>query len=356
MPGHNPVWVDCDPGHDDAFAMALAAQHPDFNLLGISTIHGNASLEATTDNALSVLTALNRTAVPVYPGVKKPFCRPPTHCGPPRKSTPGKTGIDGADDLPKPATGPQTDKHAVIAMRDTLLAQPKGTAWLVLLDSFTNIALLMTLFPAVADHIKGLTIMGGAIGGGHTNAPTSQMKPGETDRIGNATLWAEFNAYCDPESSRAIFSNPILAKKTTLLPLDVTHLALIEDYVIDLMLNGPPGIGTTTAPSKTRVIFTDLLKFFRAVYRKAQNLDGPLHDPLAVAAILDQEGVEDIGFDYRDGERFAIEFVLEGEQVGRTIATPLPPGSEGVRIPRGLNVPEFWRVVERALAANEEGR
>lgn len=90
--------------------------------------------------------------------------------------------------------GPKTDKHAVIAMRDALLAQPKGTAWLVLLGSFTNIALLMSLFPEVADHIKGLTIMGGSIGGGFNDAPKAQ-KAGETDRVGNVTLWAEFNCH-----------------------------------------------------------------------------------------------------------------------------------------------------------------
>ncbi|KAK4865124.1 hypothetical protein LT330_001747 [Penicillium expansum] len=348
MPGNIPVWVDCDPGHDDAFAMILAAQHPAFNLLGISTIHGNASLSSTTKNALSVLTALNRTDVPVYPGVEKPFCRPHPQ---PAADVHGESGIDGAEDLPEPMVGPKTDKHAVIAMRDALLAQPKGTAWLVLLGSFTNIALLMSLFPEVADHIKGLTIMGGSIGGGFNDAPKAQ-KAGETDRVGNVTLWAEFNCHCDPESSRAIFSNPTLAAKTTLLPLDVTHLVLVTEEVLNLMSHGPLE-RKISEPSKMRVIFTDLLKWFRREYKKTQNLDGPLHDPTTVAVILDSEGVENIGFDYRDEERFEIDLVLEGEQIGRSIAKKLPPGSEGVRIPRGLNVPEFWRVLEHALFVGE---
>ncbi|KAJ5505601.1 Inosine/uridine-preferring nucleoside hydrolase [Penicillium expansum] len=349
MAGQIPVWVDCDPGHDDAFAIILAAQHPAFNLLGVSTIHGNTSLEKTTINALSVLTALKRTEVPVYQGTPKPFCREHPQWG---SDVHGESGIDGAEDLPKPAVGPRTDKHAVIAMRDALLAQPPNTAWLVLLGSFTNIALLMAMYPEVADHIKGLTIMGGSIGGGFTKAPPGH-RTGEADRVGNSTLWAEFNAFCDPEASRAIFSNPRLNIKTTLIPLDVTHLVLIKEEVLDLMKNGPPGQKTNTE-AKTRKIFTDLLKFFRGEYQRIHNLDGPLHDPIAVAVILEDEGVEKIDFDYNGGERFSIDLVLEGEQIGRTVATKLPAGEQGVRIPRGLNVPEFWRVLEGALSVSDK--
>ncbi len=103
-----PIWLDCDPGnkrdipihyftvlqkykqwlknviwkptgHDDAFAMLLASTNPSFDLLGISTIHGNASLEKTTNNALSLLTAMGQHRVPVYAGAKKPYMRPAVH-------------------------------------------------------------------------------------------------------------------------------------------------------------------------------------------------------------------------------------------------------------------------------------
>lgn len=74
-----PLWLDCDPGHDDAFAILLAAHHPSLNLLGITTVHGNASLENTTNNATRILEAIGRPEIPVYPGHKKPFCRPAIH-------------------------------------------------------------------------------------------------------------------------------------------------------------------------------------------------------------------------------------------------------------------------------------
>lgn len=79
-------------------------------------------------------------------------------------------------------------------MRDALLAQTKGTPWVVATGTLTNIALLFATFPEVAEHIQGLSIMGGAIGEGFTDVPMSRL-PGEKTRIGNVTPWAEFNFY-----------------------------------------------------------------------------------------------------------------------------------------------------------------
>lgn len=68
-----------DAMSQDAFAILLAAHHPSLDLLGITTVHGNASLENTTTNALRVLEAIGRSDVPVYAGSRKPFCRPAVH-------------------------------------------------------------------------------------------------------------------------------------------------------------------------------------------------------------------------------------------------------------------------------------
>lgn len=158
--------------------------------MGISTVHGNASLEQTTHNALSILTALERTDIPVYPGAAKPFCRSAVHA----PDIHGTTGLGGTSRLPKPSVTPVTETTAVVAMRSALLAQPKGKAWLVATGALTNIALLFATFPEVVGHINGLSIMGGAIGGGFTDAPLGHVK-GEGDRFGNVTPWAEFNMY-----------------------------------------------------------------------------------------------------------------------------------------------------------------
>lgn len=79
-------------------------------------------------------------------------------------------------------------------MRYSLLAQAEGTPWLVATGALTNVALLFATFPEVVKHIKGLSIMGGAIGGGFSDAPISYVR-GEGERIGNTTKWAEFNIY-----------------------------------------------------------------------------------------------------------------------------------------------------------------
>jgi uridine nucleosidase len=79
-------------------------------------------------------------------------------------------------------------------MRDALMAQPKGVSWVVATGTLTNVALLFATFPEVAEHIQGLSLMGGAIGGGFTDAPMSRLA-GERSRIGNVTPWAEFNIY-----------------------------------------------------------------------------------------------------------------------------------------------------------------
>lgn len=89
---------------------------------------------------------------------------------------------------------PVTDKNAILAIRDAILAEPKGTPWLVATGTLTNIGLLFATFPEVAEHIQGLSIMGGAVGNGFTDSPMSRL-PGEEARIGNTTPWAEFNTY-----------------------------------------------------------------------------------------------------------------------------------------------------------------
>ena len=79
-------------------------------------------------------------------------------------------------------------------MRHALMEQPVGTAWVVATGALTNVGLLFATFPELMSHIKGLSIMGGAVGGGFTDAPMGHIK-GKGERFGNHTRWAEFNIY-----------------------------------------------------------------------------------------------------------------------------------------------------------------
>lgn len=230
------------------------------------------------------------------------------------------------------------------------MACPPDTAWLVTTGTLTNAALLFATFPEVVPHIRGLSIMGGAVGEGFSSVPlgpafrdaSGQMQP----RIGNITPYAEFNIWCDPEASQSIFHNRSLAQKTILIPLDLTHQAFTTKKVRDMLLNAVDGQST-----RIRRMFNELLMFFAQTYADVFGLtEGPpLHDPLAVAVLLNDHENKEVMIKFEDnqGERWDVDIVLEGDQVGRT---KVSPSTQGVMIPRSLDTSKFWNVLESCLA------
>jgi uridine nucleosidase len=207
----------------------------------------------------------------------------------------------------------------------------------------------------------------------------------EAARIGNWSAWAEFNILVDPEAASQLFSNPTLASKTTLIPLDVTHLVLATPDVQRLLLWGKGGDGEIAGKGKSilRKMLTELMTFFANTYADVFGItEGPpLHDPLAVAAVFDgvagveipfydfesnETGVEGLGSGVggktRRRERYEVKIVTEGShedalkgaETGRTIVRLLPEGEEGVKIPRGLDVGRFWKVLEDCLERADE--
>jgi len=186
--------------------------------------------------------------------------------------------------------------------------------------------------------------------------------------FGNWTPFAEFNIYCDPEAASALLSNPQLARKTTLIPLDVTHQVLATPAILALVQHGHhPTPDPAPGDSKVRPLFHDLLTFFAQTYNTECSMPSPpLHDPLAVAAVLCPRLFSD-----NDGERYAVHVVRDGDdpvvprsrtssesvgQCGRTVARMVGragEGVEGVRIPRTLRVEVFWWLIEFALVEAE---
>ncbi|KAK3941532.1 uridine nucleosidase Urh1 [Diplogelasinospora grovesii] len=382
-----PVWLDCDPGHDDVFAILLAAYHPSIRLLGISTVWGNASLEKTTQNACSILTAISKsTSVPVFAGAAHALYRPPMHAP---TDIHGESGLDGTNLLPKPVITAanhhpglnyqsNTAEEAVDAAAAALRSEPPGSAWVVATGSFTNVASLFTKYPELVGHVRGLSLMGGAIGGGFTRAVMGYVDG--VPRVGNWTQYAEFNVLADPEAAQSIFGDEELAAKTTLIPLDLTHQVLATQEVRGLLLHGNTATTTTTkgysqGKTELRTMLVELLMFFAKTYSDVFGItEGPpLHDPLAVAAVLAGLSSEIPFYDYdpadtgKTRERYEVSVITKGTydearagaRTGQTVAKLLPPGQEGVRIPRGLDIPMFWKVieecVERADAANKAG-
>ncbi|KAF2637207.1 Inosine/uridine-preferring nucleoside hydrolase [Massarina eburnea CBS 473.64] len=356
-----PLWLDCDPGHDDAYALLLAAHDPRVELLGVSTVHGNASLEQTTFNARGMLEAIGKSDVKVYSGASKPIVRDAVHAA----DIHGESGLDGVTLLPQPIAPAATDVNYLEAIYKALIATPPNTAWYVATGTLTNTALVFQIYPDLAEHIKGLSIMGGAVGGKFTNAPMGKVG-GEGERFGNWTAYAEFNVYCDPEASHFLFSHPVLKSKTTLIPLDLSHQVLGTKTVQRTLLYGSdqPLDGSTAdterSPSSMRALFTQIMTYFAGTYAEVFSItEGPpLHDPLAVSAAIDP----DI-FDDRGGERFRVDIVTEGVhsldqskvgQLGRTKVTKLPHGEGGCRIPRAVNLEEFWGSIESCLKSADK--
>lgn len=270
--------------------------------------------------------------------------------------------MDGTDLLPIPTRKALSHCNAIKEMRDTLLVCRPNTAWLVTTGALTNAALLMATFPEVARHIKGLSIMGGAIGGGFSNV---YMGPPYTDssghlrpRIGNWTPYAEFNIWSDPEASQAIFTNEELKEKTVLVPLDVTHQACATKEIRDLLLfGGRTRVGEVAVqPTRLRRMFHELLMFYADTYEKVFGLtEGPpLHDPLAVAVVLAElTGEQSIELDDHGGERWDIAVVLSGEQIGRTVASSV---EQGAVIPRAIDLKKFWNMIEGCLDRADQAR
>ena len=192
-----PIILDCDPGHDDAIALLLALASPELDLLGVTIVHGNQTLEKTTANALRVLDLAGRADVPVAAGAGRPLSRELTVAS----HVHGDSGLDGPA-LP-PAGRAPLGEHAVDFMARTIAASSTPVT-LVPTGPLTNIALLLERTGGA--NVERIVLMGGAIA------------------EGNMTPAAEFNIWADPEAARWVFESGI---DVTMVGLDVTHQALV---------------------------------------------------------------------------------------------------------------------------------
>jgi len=249
------VLLDCDPGHDDAIAIVAAAHCAE--LVGITTVAGNASLERTTYNALVVRDLLG-IDVPVHSGSPQPLLGPVGHGAAHSAAVHGESGLDGAD-LPAPTT-PLDSTDAVGFIIDT--CRSIDGVWLVPVGPLTNIALALRLAPDIATRIAGVSLMGGGT-------------------FGNRTSTAEFNIWADPEAAAIVFryGGPLV-----MAGLDVTHQFQAT----------PERVASIDAlPGALADLLADLLRFFSDNYRSRHDpgsmLGAAVHDPLAVLALTHPE-------------------------------------------------------------------
>lgn len=234
-------------------AILLAAAHPRIDLLAITTVAGNGTLDRTTQNARAVCGVAGIRDVPIAAGAPGPLVgtlRTAEHVH-------GESGLDGAE---LAAAGvPLAPEHAVDLMARLLRDAPEPLT-LVPTGPLTNVALLLRTYPDLAERVREIVLMGGS-----------------TD-VGNVEPLAEFNIHVDPEAADVVFSSGL---PVTMCGLNVTHQALATEAVLERLR----GLGTPLAETVVR-----LLVFFRDRYRDIWGLPAPpVHDPVAVARVIDPE-------------------------------------------------------------------
>jgi len=233
-----PVLLDCDPGHDDAIAILLALASPEIDLLGVTTVYGNQTLDKTTDNALRVLALVGREDVPVAMGANKPLERE-LHVA---VHVHGESGLDGPV-LPDRASEPVAQSAV-----DFLVERLRPGTILVATGPLTNVALALDkgIRPA------RIVLMGGSV------------------LDGNMTPAAEFNIWADPEAAARVFSSGL---EVTMIGLDVTHRALLTPDLAE-RLRRSGRVGTFVA---------ELVEFFKQYHVRTYGWDGaPIHDAVAL--------------------------------------------------------------------------
>lgn len=301
------IILDCDTGHDDAIALMLASKHSQLQLLGITTVSGNAPLDCTLRNTLNVCQHLNLD-IPVYRGMDRPIVRDRFNA----EKVHGDSGLDG------PIFGPLTyrpqNEHAVSFLIRTLMESDNDIV-LVPTGPLTNIGMALRLQPKIAEKISKIVLMGGAYG------------------VGNITPAAEFNIFADPEAAHIVFTSGI---PIVMMGLDLTNQALATMDIIERMEK----IG-----NKAGKLFGDMMRFTFKSQNECFGLEaGPVHDVMTVAYLVAPE--------IFSLKPMYVEIDIDhGISYGRTVcdynnSTGKPANA---LVGTGLRLEEFWNLVENVL-------
>ncbi|BAK82791.1 nucleoside hydrolase [Komagataeibacter medellinensis] len=246
------IIIDTDPGQDDALTILLALASPEIELLGVTTVAGNVSVEQTTENALKTLDLAGRTDIPVHAGADRPLLRPAVNA----THVHGRTGFEGVD-LPPPSRAANPG-HAVDFIIRTVMENPPGSITLCTIGPLTNIALALAREPALRERIGQIVMMGCAF-----------------SEVGNITPTGEFNVYVDPHAAEMVFASGI---RLVVFPLDVTHQLHTSAARLARIEQIPNRIGPVVAA---------WLRFEKRFEATKYGTDGgPLHDPNTVIWLL----------------------------------------------------------------------
>lgn len=249
-----PIILDGDPGHDDAIAWVLANASPELDIKAVTTCCGNQTIEKTTYNTQRICTLIG-LHVPTAKGkscplVSAPIIAPTVH---------GESGLDGPA-LPEPDF--ELVPMTAVELMAKVLQESEEPVTLVPTGPLTNVAALLVAHPELKAKIVQISLMGGGV------------------QFGNWTPAAEFNILVDPEAAKIVFESGI---PIIMAGLDVTEKALIKPYDFERIraLNNP-----------VAKVVAEWLDFFYQFHIKMGYEGAPVHDAVAVAALIHPEIME----------------------------------------------------------------
>lgn len=304
-----PVIIDCDPGHDDAFALWLALGSDGVEVRAITAVGGNVALEHTAYNARVVLDIAGVHDVPVAAGAAGPLQRELETA----EFIHGENGLGGPA-LPKPSF--ELDERDAQALMVDVLESSAEPVAIIATGPLTNIAILLRDRPDLLPRIREVIWMGGS-----------------TER-GNVTPYAEFNSWVDPEAVDLVVRSGV---RFTMVGLNVTHRALLTPAVRQRIA----AIGNTTAR-----FGDELMEFFNRTNEDVYGMaDGPLHDPVAVAVLTHPEVVTLV--------HTRLDVELTGTETSGATSVDFDGMNErpaNAWVATELDVEAFWDAVASAVA------
>ncbi|MEZ9654825.1 nucleoside hydrolase [Vibrio splendidus] len=249
------IILDTDPGIDDAMAILFAEAHPDIELMGITTVYGNATIDNGTQNALYLKQKFDMKAL-VAKGSDKPLLRDPVGA---TVVVHGETGF-GDVTAPSLLDSEAIKKPAYQFIIDSVRAEPREIT-LVAVGPLTNLALALEAAPDIVDLVKEVVVMGGAFG--------------ENGHRGNVTPFAEANIHDDPHAADKVFT---ASWPVVIIGLDVTEESFFTSQYLDELRDDAGEVGQ---------FIWDISRYYLKFYSDKVGMDGcHVHDPSAIAYVI----------------------------------------------------------------------
>lgn len=303
------VIYDGDPGHDDAMAIIMAAGDPHIDLLAVTTVAGNTTLENTIKNALMIMD-LMKLDIPVVPGCAKPLLKklqtaPMVH---------GQSGFEGPEHFVPLRQA--SKEHAADFLIRTFM-ESDGDINLVAAGPLTNIALAMTREPGICDKIKQIVFMGGG-------------------RYGNITGAAEFNFWVDPEAAKIVIDSKC---KKIMFGWDLTEKAIVTPEAFTKI---------SEIDSRLGRFVRDLIEFYALGPAKGTEILPTINDACCTAYLINPDIFETSDYFVDVVTTPGISYGMSVIDYYRMNTWDMSPQAN-VTVAEELNLDLFWEIMLNAI-------